>query len=41
MMADGTAIFYKVILSLTKPSKTPFWISKLILEFFKPLNLKL
>ena len=38
MMADGTAIFFRVILSLTKPSKTPFWISALIFEFFKPLN---
>ena len=34
MVADGTAIIFKVVLSLTKPSKTPFWTSKLIFEFF-------
>ena len=33
-MADGTAIFFQVVLSLTKPSKTPFWTSKLIFNLF-------
>ena len=34
MVADGAAIYVKVILSLTRPSKAPFWTSKLIFEFF-------
>ena len=36
MVADGTEIFYKVILSLKQPSKTPFWTSKPIVQNFDP-----
>ena len=36
MMADGTAIFYKVILVLDLLQKTPFWTSKLIFQNFDP-----
>ena len=37
MVVDGTAIIFKVVLSLPKPSQTTFWTSKPIFQNFDPL----
>ena len=41
MIAFGVIISFKVILSLTKPSKDKFWTSKMIFNLFDPSKILL
>ena len=41
MVADGAAIYFKVVWDFLKLSKVPFWTSKLIFELFDPSKLDL